>query len=166
VIGYLGQASKVVAMAPGHSLSRVLVKLRALGSVDGQNLRAERQFAGGRLEDLSALAAELIMTNPRVVAVETRGICGSASRPRRRHLRATIQFGSANVAARRLDGNGKAGFDRVLGAVILFSISGTVVGIPDRLNGLALGFRGALQGTRGPHADQTRLLQTHANGRS
>ena len=73
-IGYLGQASKSDAMAPGAPFATLLKNLRDLGYVEGRNLRVESRFAEGRPEDLSALAAQLVRANPRVIAVVSAGL--------------------------------------------------------------------------------------------
>ncbi len=61
-------------MAPGNPLPALLKNLRALGYVEGENLRVEARYAEGKPEDLSKLAAELVKANPRVIAVASAGI--------------------------------------------------------------------------------------------
>jgi putative ABC transport system substrate-binding protein len=74
VIGYLGQGSKSDELAPAKDLPTLLRNLRVLGYVEGQNLTVNARFAEGRPEDLSALAAQLVETNPRVIVVRSVGI--------------------------------------------------------------------------------------------
>lgn len=74
VIGYLGQESRSGSLASGNPLPTLLNNLRALGYVEGQNLVVEARFAEGRPEDLSVLAAQLVSSNPRVIAVVSAGI--------------------------------------------------------------------------------------------
>jgi ABC-type uncharacterized transport system substrate-binding protein len=74
VIGYLGQGSKSDELAPGKDLPTLLKNLRVLGYVEGQNLTVNARFADRRPEDLSALAAQLVETNPRVIVVRSVGI--------------------------------------------------------------------------------------------
>src|SRR6516162_2137682 len=73
VIGYLGQGSRSERTS-GDPLPSLLNNLRALGYVEGQNLVVEARFAEGRPEALSALAAQLVSANPRVIVVTSAGI--------------------------------------------------------------------------------------------
>jgi putative tryptophan/tyrosine transport system substrate-binding protein len=74
VIGYLGQGSKSDELTPGKDLPTLLKNLRVLGYVEGQNLTVNARFADKRPEDLSALAAQLVESNPRVIVVRSVGI--------------------------------------------------------------------------------------------
>ena len=72
-IGYLEQLSKSDALAFG-GLTALVENLRDLGYVEGRNLTIESRFAGGRVDDLQTLAAELVRANPNVIVVRTAGV--------------------------------------------------------------------------------------------
>jgi putative ABC transport system substrate-binding protein len=72
-IGYLEQLSKSDERALG-GLTALVENLRALGYVEGRNLTIESRFAGGRVDDLNTLAAELVRANPKVIVVRTAGV--------------------------------------------------------------------------------------------
>ncbi len=63
-IGYL-QAAPRAALA--HLIEAQLEALRQLGWVEGQNLLIERRFADGKVEQLPALAAELVRLDVRLI---------------------------------------------------------------------------------------------------
>src|ERR1051326_7809672 len=46
-------------------------EMRALGYIEGQNIRIEARWAGGENERLSAMAVELAALNPRVVVANS-----------------------------------------------------------------------------------------------
>jgi putative ABC transport system substrate-binding protein len=73
-IGYLSQLSKSDERAAGVGLALLVAYLRDLGYVERRNLTVESRFAGGRVDDLPALAAELVRANPKVIVVRTAGV--------------------------------------------------------------------------------------------
>ncbi len=71
-IGYLGQLSRSDELALG--VGPLIENLRELGYVEGRNLAVESRFAGGRVDDLERLAAELVRANPKVIVVQSAGV--------------------------------------------------------------------------------------------
>ena len=57
-------AAGAAAEAPNTAF---LARMRELGYVEGQTIVFERRFAGGRIQDLPALAAQLVTTQPDVI---------------------------------------------------------------------------------------------------
>src|SRR5437899_1767587 len=57
-------AARTAAEAPNTAF---LARMRELGYVEGQPIVFERRFAGGRIQDLPALAAQLVATRPDVI---------------------------------------------------------------------------------------------------
>ena len=57
-------AGGAAAEAPNTAF---LARMRELGYVEGQTVVFERRFAGGRIQDLPALAVQLVATQPDVI---------------------------------------------------------------------------------------------------
>ena len=72
-IGYLGQTSQNDVLG-GADLATLITNLRDLGYVAGQNLIVLSRYAEGRIENLPALARELVDANPQVIVVPTAGV--------------------------------------------------------------------------------------------
>lgn len=73
-IGFLTQVKRSDDFTGGVDLAALTRNLRDLGYVVGQNLNIDSRFAEGRIEDLPALASELVEANPLVIVVPTAGI--------------------------------------------------------------------------------------------
>lgn len=73
-LGYLDQGSKSRMRDPTHALAVLLANLRELGYVEGRNLTVESRFAEERMENLSALARQLVETHPQLIAVRSAGL--------------------------------------------------------------------------------------------
>ena len=72
-IGYLGQTSQNDVLG-GADLATLITNLRDLGYVAGQNLVVLSRYAEGRIDNLPALARELVDANPQVIVVPTAGV--------------------------------------------------------------------------------------------
>src|SRR5213594_1670595 len=66
-----GKVPRVGILAGGSAAeapnTAFFARMRELGYVEGQTVVFERRFAGGRIEDLPALAAQLVTTRPDVI---------------------------------------------------------------------------------------------------
>ena len=67
-----GKVPRVGILAAGSAAEApntvFFARMRELGYVEGQTVVFERRFAGGRIEDLPALAAQLVTTKPDVIS--------------------------------------------------------------------------------------------------
>jgi putative tryptophan/tyrosine transport system substrate-binding protein len=66
-----GRAWRIGILAAGAAAeapnTAFFARMRELGYVEGQTVVFERRFAGGRIQDLSALAAQVVATRPDVI---------------------------------------------------------------------------------------------------
>jgi putative ABC transport system substrate-binding protein len=97
-LGYLGQGSASDNSDRGNYLGVLLMHLRALGYVEGGNLRVDARYADGRPERLAPLAAELVKANPMVIAVPSVGIAEVVLRDT--HTIPVVTLAAGSVQAR------------------------------------------------------------------